>query len=732
MSVSIAYGIVLGMDWPRYLRYVVYACIFLVPFAGLIVADWFFFPFITGKNFAFRILVEVMFGSWVVLALWSPNYRPRKSLALILGGLFVLSLGVSTILAENPLKAFWSNFERMEGWIALIHLAMYVTVLTSMLRTEQLWRRFFTTSIAASVLVGLYGLFQLLGVFTINQGGVRVDGTLGNATYLAVYMLVHAFLSLLGVMRWSEGSRIKQALYGEAFVLQVVMIFYCATRGTILGLVGGLFLAGLIFAFSKGAGTARKVGIGLVIVVVLLVGGFFAVKDTDYVKNHEILSRIASISLADGNTRFTIWTMAYKGFLDRPIFGWGQEGFNYVFNKYFVPSMYSQEPWFDRAHDVVLDWLIAGGALGALLYLSLYVVLLYYLWKPGGTFDITERALLTGLLAGYAFHNIFVFDNLMSYLMFTAVSSYITVRRLPPEPWGTPVPPATLSVAGPIVLVATLGVLYFVNVPGMSSAYDVIAAIKPQSEGLTKNLSYFTSAASRGGLGSQEIAEQFLQFASQVRQSNIGDATFQGKAATEARDAFLKELARTPNDARLQVFIGSFLRQFGDTAGAEEHLGKALQLSPQKQTIMFEVGALAMQEGDFGKALAVFKDAYELAPEYDQARNFYATAAIRSGDMKLADSLLVPRYGTDTPVDMFILQAYLDTKNFPKVIELARARADAQPGNAQWWVELGAAYLQAGDRAHAIANIEKAISIDPSLKDQGEKFIADIKAGKTP
>ena len=69
--------------------------------------------------------------------------------------------------------------------------------------------------------------------------------------------------------------------------------------------------------------------------------------------------------------------MAIKGFIEKPILGWGQEGFNFVFNKYYDPRMYTQEPWFDRAHNTYLDWLIVGGALGLLSYLA--IIFLFYI-----------------------------------------------------------------------------------------------------------------------------------------------------------------------------------------------------------------------------------------------------------------------------------------------------------------------------------------------------------------
>ena len=102
--------------------------------------------------------------------------------------------------------------------------------------------------------------------------------------------------------------------------------------------------------------------------------------------------------------------MAIKGFKERPILGWGQENFNIVFNKHYNPLM-DQEQWFDRTHNIILDWLIAAGILGALSYLSLFVAVLVLIWRRG-TFTFVEKSILTGLFAAYFFHNMFVFDNL--------------------------------------------------------------------------------------------------------------------------------------------------------------------------------------------------------------------------------------------------------------------------------------------------------------------------------
>jgi len=48
------------------LKMVVFAGLFAVPFLTLYVESDYFFPFITGKNFWFRIIIDVVFASWII------------------------------------------------------------------------------------------------------------------------------------------------------------------------------------------------------------------------------------------------------------------------------------------------------------------------------------------------------------------------------------------------------------------------------------------------------------------------------------------------------------------------------------------------------------------------------------------------------------------------------------------------------------------------------------------
>src|SRR3990167_6323456 len=93
------------------IKYLLYAGIFAVPFLAFIVSSSMFFPFITGKNFSFRIITEVMTALWLILMLFDARYKPKKSWVLAMLAIFVGVVALTSILGENFYRSFWSRSE---------------------------------------------------------------------------------------------------------------------------------------------------------------------------------------------------------------------------------------------------------------------------------------------------------------------------------------------------------------------------------------------------------------------------------------------------------------------------------------------------------------------------------------------------------------------------------------------------------------------------------------------
>ncbi len=722
------------MKYENILKNIVLLLIFIIPFVPLVVCSSLFFPYIVGKNILFRILVELAIGGWTVLALFNEKYRPRFS--WILGGILTL-VGVmffADLFGENPLKSFWSNYERMEGWVTLLHLLGYFVALTGMLKSQKLWHRFFNTSLLVSIWISLYGVFQLLGWVDSIQGTSRLDTTFGNASYLAIYMVIHIFLALFLWTRQYNWKSLVGWFYGFTILLNTFILYHTATRGAILGFLGAILMISFLVAlFEKENKKLKKVCIGILIATFLFIGGFLAIKDSTFVRDSEVLNRFASISLEETTTksRFMIWSMAWEGVKEKPILGWGQENFNYVFNQNYNPKMYGQEEWFDRTHNVFMDWLIVGGFLGLLAYLSLFVGILYYLWnkKYGMNFSVLEKSIFTGLLAGYFVHNIFVFDNITSYILFFTILAFVhnsinfkeeerncVLDKIKEE--------NKIKIFIPIIILLTVFSMYFFNVKGFLTNRFLLAGLSPHSSGLSENLKYFEKALTYDSYANQEVIEQLMSFV--MKTDGLGNDENTRKSFFElAKKEALAETERDAKNTRNRVLVGSFLNSFGFYEEGMTQLEKALELSPKKQSIYFAMGFANINQKKYSEALDLLKIAYELEPKYDKARELYALAAIYAGENELSEELLLG----EIPVDTYFLNIYKNTGQFDKMIMVAEKLVELNSNDPQSFITLAASYYEVGRGEDAIKQLEKAIELDPNFKEQGEEFIKAIQQG---
>lgn len=726
------------------LRYVILAGLFAVPFVPFIVASSLFFPFITGKAFVFRIIVEIIFACYLILAIRDQSYRPKFSWILGTALTFLVVMGLADIFAQNPFKAFWSNYERMEGYITLLHLTAYFVVMSSVINTQSLWNKLLATSVGASSIMAIYSFFQIAGKVAINQGGVRVDGTLGNASYLGIYMVFHIFFAGLLFLRFR--GLWQRILLGVVSLMNITVLYFTATRGAVLGLLGGALVTFvfLVIKSEKGDKIRKIAGIGIALLVVF-VGLFLAVKNTSYVKTNPVLSRFATLSFSEIKTqgRYFVWPMAVKGFIEKPILGWGQEGFNFVFNKYYDPRMYNQEPWFDRAHSTPLDWLIAGGALGFLSYASIFFALLYYIFKSKDeSLNRNEKAVMLGLISAYVFNNLFVFDQISSYILFFTILAYIhshteetrftfwdkisiKLRNFFEGERPKPIVEA-------FVVIFLAGILYFVIYLPWQQNKNLLAVLGLANQGKVGTIEEYTKPLSGYGMGFSEALEHISQASINIAANQNASPELKKKLFDEVDKAFQKHIARVPNDARYRIFYGTFLSRFGWYGKAVEQLKEAEKLTPKKQQVYFELVSNYLMDDKVAEAAQAAKTAYELEPSYEEAKFVYGLTLLAVGNRTLSNEIMQGIPESKIIFDDRFITILLATKQYQDIINIAQRRIALDPTNLQHRITLTAAYLQAGRRGEAVATLEEIAKLDPTFKEKAEYYINEIKAGRNP
>ncbi len=781
--------------------------IFLLPAVLLLAPSGMFFPFITGKNFLFRIGVELAFCLYLALALVDKSYRPKWSPLTIAFGLFTLVIFIADIFAVSSASAFWSNFERMEGFVTLAHLFILYITASTVFKTKEDWDKWLLSTTAVSIFMMLFCFLQLSGEAVINQGGVRVDGLLGNAAYLAAYLLFHVFFLIALLLRrglrvrgiadifaistgvyviyhllrlvpkpsgslglWSlidhhalttPGlillivavalfvlalvSRVSQKavkyeryyagfFYGIAILSSLFLVYSTATRGAILGLIGGLFLAALTLGWKERENVYVKRGaIGLIGFVVLLTIAFFAFKNTSFIQNDPILSRFASISWHDkSQAREYVWPMAISGFKEKPILGWGQEGFIYVFEKYYTPEMYSQEPWFDRAHNSYLDWLVAGGVLGFLGYISLYGAALYLLYRSSFTFRV--KAVLLGLLAAHAFQSLFIFDNLSSYLLFTMLLAMIGAEykaktehvRKEGEEAGAPI------LISSLVVFAIMA--FLVNWNGYHQNITLIKALSSGSSGAGTVLTKFRQALDYHSFGTAEARTQLSVATTQVLAApQVSEANKVAFATTTIAE-FEAQIKETPKDARPYIQLGTFLSSVSDHDNAIRLLEEARALSPKKQPILLALAEAYMRKGiaiedaaSTAKGLSIAKEAYDLAPAFDGMKLAYTQLLLAAHKPDEALKIAAGMVNTGALVNENLITGFIEQGHINDAKELMRREIARDPENANAYILLANIYLYAKDKRSAIQVFRDLITAAPKYKEAAEKDIAEIE-----
>lgn len=753
-------------DLNKILRYVIIAGVFGVLLVPIVVANANFFPFITGKAYMLRILVEIISAAWLVLIVLDPSYRPKKTAITISVVVLALVSLLSNIFGMNAERSIWSNYERMEGWIMIAHLCLYFCIATSVMKGRKIWNYWLGFSLGVSLVIAGWGIFQIncanmkagnnglikdtkfctdlskgslarfFGGLQIMQGD-RLNSTLGNAGYYGVYTMIHVFIAALLLARalalkWSPTSKSLIIVSG---VLNLVALYYTATRGSMIGLIVGTILVCAAYSFfvlinsskdnnsDSGAEMPKSfyVSIGIILLIIFTVLIIWLSRRSDFVQSSSFLSRYANISLSDtkSQARAYIWPMAIKGFAEKPILGWGQENFNYVFDKYYDPRMWAQEQWFDRAHNVFLDWLVAGGILGFLAYLALYALPLWYVFRKS-RLPYIERSILIGLLIAYGIHNIFIFDNISSYILFFGLLAYLN------EEWSSennqsdllkkPVSGENFNnavyVITPIALLLLIISLYTLNIKSLNANQLLSNAIG--NCGRT-GVGGFSAALDIGDpTGTVQTREQLWICTLNLLQTPGVPEEAKQQAFTKSMTEVNNQINENQTDARMYFFTASLLSVAGNDKEALLAYKKAGELSPNKPVFILGQANLLSHFGKDEEASTLFEQALKLSGDNPTVKSNYVLYLIRSNKISEAINIINP--SADLKLSTPIITALYEKKAFKELIPIMQYRIENDPKNIKNYLSLAAIYLEPSinDRASARKIILKIKEIDPS------------------
>ena len=735
------------------LLYIIKGAIIASFFTLLIVGSGFIFPFVFPKTAAFQILVEIMFFVWILLAIERPEFRPAKTKLFWALALFLAILILASLFGVDFYHSFWSNYERMTGIITLLHYFVYFLVLSSVLKTKKDWLLIFDSFIVSGILVALVALLQKLNIQAFMLAGTgRLSSTLGNAAYLAAYLLfILFFVAFMFFQRPSKGVRIY---YGIVFLFVFTILYWTETRGALLALVLAaiLFFLALVF-WPKEAGQSetllrfrrkiKKIALGILISLVIFVGAVYFGKNAAWVKNSPTLLRITSISFNEptSQTRLLAWKLSLKGFADRPILGWGWENYNVVFNKYYDPHLYPIESWFDRAHNIVFDTLITTGLAGFLSFFGIFAIIFWIIWRAWRRkkIDFLNASLFAILPLAYLAQDFFVFDMLYSYLPLFTFFAFIS--------WiGTSGKKAVISqkviksniFLKIILIIVFVFFVYSFNIkPGIVGSTGIEALKQLQTQNIAASEQKFKEALDYGTFGRFEVRLQIFETAKNLMSAyqNYQDKQSIKNFVDFALDEGDKTLSELPEDARYHLLVGQ-VNLFASQIEPEK-LNKAIEIfqetlkeSPDRQLTLYSLGQAELTAGRAEEALVSFKRAVEV--NNDVAESYFDLALVyfSVGDKQNGENIMAQinqKFGSLDPDQYQKLSAvFVNQKNYDQAIVYLLKAIQYAPTNADYYASLAGLYKEVGQKDKAKEAALKAGELNPSLQSGVDEFLKTL------
>lgn len=648
-------------------RRMLLAVTFSLPILAMLFSPSFLYPYIVGKAFVFRFLAIVGFASFIYLAFTNIDYKPRISPYVFGFGVFTLAMFISVLFSMDPVRSFWSNYERMEGYIELFSVFAIIVAMTSARLKEVEWRRVFMVQLYVSTFVSGMGIFQKLAQvlslsvsklpvvgLCFSQGSAcRIDSTLGNSIYLGIYAALTFWLIVYVIF----SRKIKGYLLPSLALLNLVAVYYSGTRGVWLGMLSGLVVAIITwFVQKKNYKAAAGTVLGGLLFLSLLFGFVMFAKANNIGQDVELVQRLSSVNTLFA--RWTIWKMAVHSWTEKPLFGWGQENFIHAFNKDYDPAMYGQETYFDHPHNTYIGWLVFGGILGFLTFLfMLYTI---FLGVTKEYFKDREKDSLVvpivfAAFTTYLVHIFFVFDNLTSTVLITFMAIYFS-RDVSYGSLKVPTIDASkkrilyisLTI---IVLFAIYKTIYLPSyanlsvIDAMTMQQRLPAGTKP-ADIINQTRIGYEHAIALNTLGNYEIREFFLQKSLEY----IGllpqvqdEATKQAIVAfaTSAYSQFEIQTADNPFDHRAKFMQGLYLLNIKNYDEAIKVLKVANDLAPNKQISIIYLAKAYLLKGDVDAASKLYERAIAITPtdissygqlvaEYNQVKLIMASSTVQA------------------------------------------------------------------------------------------------------
>jgi O-antigen ligase len=298
----------------------------------VLVLDGAYFPYTVARAAAFDRCADLALIAWLFLLARGalvPRATPTSLLLLAFAGWIL----VTALTGAHPERSFGSTLERGEGALSWARAALLLLVADGVFVGAKQRRTLLAGATGAAIAV------LIAAVAATPDPSMPLRGAFGNSGLLAGYLLGALALPLILAGDRAAGAALRIAA-GAAACALLLGLMLTGNRATAIALAAGVAAAGATRLRHRATALAG---------IVLAVG-------------------VVAILLVADDPRGVAWDAALRAITERPLLGWGVENFNLPFDRYRVGA--EAEAFFDRAHNALLDWAVAGGLVAAALHLA--------------------------------------------------------------------------------------------------------------------------------------------------------------------------------------------------------------------------------------------------------------------------------------------------------------------------------------------------------------------------
>jgi len=409
--------------------------------------------------------------------------------------------------------------------------------------------------------------------------------------------------------------------------------------------------------------------------------------------------------------------------------GWGWENFDKPFNKYYRPELLRAgfgETFFDKPHNVFMEYLVAGGLLAFVGFLFLAAVYVF------DVFQIREDKLLqislTALLVVYLANNFFVFDTYGSYLMLVVTLAFIDNRTHKPESGDRKlkINKGYAAAALAVLLILAALPIYFVN-------YRSWYANHQEWQGINYFLNRLPEEAVTAWQTSLLIPNPYRDFIAKEYLSSLQQMHNQGVVipeielrSWEALQGLEKAILNRPRHyffrvayADAAVTFSQFRQQYLDKA--EHQIMKSLEISPRRQQSYYVLAKIKLARGDKEGALKAMGEAVALDAEVGDAHFFNALLAFNTDDFEkgLAELRRAKALGREPKSNheaRVVANYYGDAGHYPEALFYYERALNFNPEDLESLLKKGIVYYYSRDALNARQTFTEFLTRMPDFK----------------